>query len=198
MKELKELEKYITIKETESNVLSLLFVDFKYDEKVENFNERPFDRLNSDSLNSDRPDVFTKNLEFSKTDKSLAKSLLVEKIIELSIKNKNDILDKFSMVNVDKSKIGSKIKNGSYYIAADGRLGPATNMLISEKNYEKYNIGNIKHNMEVMFDDLVDDLFIYKKNEMDNPGLVLCYNKDKYELLDIGFYPEKQFLKITL
>jgi hypothetical protein len=33
---------------------------------------------------------------------------------------------------------------------------------------------------------------------IDQPGLILVFNEDKYEIVDIGLRPEKQFMKIAL
>lgn len=98
-----------------------------------------------------------------------------------------------------------KILSACNRIAQCGRIGPGTNILISEKNYNKYNINRLIELMNqpliVLFDDkLIDNMIVYRKNTIDQPGLFLLYNKNNnmYNILEIGFYPDKQFVNIQL
>jgi len=184
---MKELENFVTIRECTSETLGMLFIDFIYDEHDEV-----------------SPAVFEKKLSMTKTDISKTKDLLIEKIINLS--TDNDMLEKFSLVNSlnelkgDELKkvISAKIKNASAYIATNGRIGFANIILVSKENYDKLNLSEYTEGYELFFDDSVEDIYIYRKNNFDQPGLVLTIFEDKYELIDIGFYPQKQFQKITL
>jgi len=90
--------------------------------------------------------------------------------------------------------------NASNYIASDGRIGAGNNLMISEKNYKKYSIKKFipqLYNMNIILED-VDDIYIFRKNDIEQPGLIMIKNKEKYELVDIGFYPYKQFIKIEI
>ena len=182
---MEDLSKYVTVKECDSEALSLAYIDYKYDEDDNNVFYLA-------------PQTCTENITMSKTDETKTKELLVEKIVELASKVKKH---EFSMKHVkDISKINIYIRNAKNYIATDGRIGFATNMLVSEDNFEKYNLKNVCEELkfDVLFDDSVKDVILYRKNNIDQPGLVLFIHEDKYEFVDIGFYPEKQFLKIIL
>lgn len=189
-----ELSKYITTSNCE-NEYKLMFVDFNYD---------VFE-----------PELINVSNELNKTDISIAKDLILEKILELS--NKNEDSEKFSIKKsiegiTDESIISrkayAKILSGCNYIAANGRIGSGNTILISEENYNKYklsvfdfeNVENVPDKMtrEVIFDESINDIILYRKNDIDQPGLVLLYSDDKYDVIDIGIYPEKQFIKIEL
>lgn len=191
---IEELSKYVTTIKCE-NEYKLMFVDFNYD--------------------TFQPELINVSNELNKTDISIAKDLILEKILELS--NKNEDSEKFSIKKsiegitdelMISRKVCSKILNGCNYIAANGRIGSGNTILISEENYNKYelsrfdfeNVENVpdKMNREVIFDESINDIILYRKNDIEQPGLVLLYSDDKYDIIDIGIYPEKQFLKIEL
>lgn len=183
---MKELEKFVTLKEHNSDNLSILYFDF----------------------NDNHVKPFTKTLEMYKTDKSKVKDLLIKKIIKLSSIDK-EMVEKFSLVEVLKEykdrdesalrrRVLTKIIAATNYIATYGRIGMANTVLISKDNYDKFKMSEIIENCEIFFDDSVEDVYVYRRNEIDQPGLILVYNENKYELCEIGFYPERQFMKITL
>jgi len=191
---MKELEKFVTLRECPSETLGLLFIDFDYS-SIDEENEYQV-----------RPDVFEKKLTMIKSDKSKMKELLIEKIIELS--NYNDMLEKFSLVDILKEykddelllkrKVSDKFLNASLYIATNGRIGQGNTVLISKDNYDKLNISELTTGYEIFFDDSVEDIYIYRRNSYDQPGLILATFEDKYEFVDIGFFPQNQFQKIAL
>jgi hypothetical protein len=179
---MEEFKKYVYVKEYDSETPGLIFVDF------DETNEKVFD-------------VFTKNVCIQQTDHTKIKQLLVENISNLANRVEENFLKKFSMIDCDNEKLYIKIKNGRFFIAANGRIGKATNLLVSEDNYNKYELKSICEELQltVLFDDSVKDLFLYRINSIDTqPGLVLTHFNDKYEFVQIGFLPEKQFLKIEL
>lgn len=106
------------------------------------------------------------------------------------------------MIQIQK-KITAKIFNAVYYVASNGRIGKATTLLVSEENDKKYNLSELLKNhgtlndLEIVHGD-VDDIYVYRKNKIDQPGLMLIYNEDKYYIADIGFYPHRQFMTIKL
>ena len=164
---MKELEKYVTLRELKNDEISLIYFDF----------------------NGDNPSANTKNGTLTQTDRSKVNELLVSNILKLS-KEKEE-LSKLPFTK-------QLINHASNFIAVDGKIGQATNMLISEDNYTKYGIDKFDLKLEVMFDDSVEDCILYRKNTKDQPGLILLYNENKYEFMPIGFFPEKQFSKIKL
>lgn len=186
---MEDYKNYVCTKETNSEEYKIIFIDFDYQGE-------------EDSMTVIAPKVFTKEGILTQTDKTKVKQLLVDEIINLS--NMNNISDelkiKFTLKNCDESNYKYKIQNGSNYIAVDGRIGPARNILVSEDNYKKYNLKDICDQMKltILFDDNVNDIYLYRCNSIDQPGLSLLFFEDKYELTTTGFYPEKFFLKITL
>ena len=57
----------------------------------------------------------------------------------------------------------------------------------------------INQNYDIVYED-VDDIYLYRKNDFDQPGLCLVYNPEnnKKQIVELGFFPHKQFMKITL
>lgn len=169
---MKELEKYVVIKESATDCLSFVIVDF------------------NGAKNSDVLETLNKKVSITQTDNSKAKKLLVEKIVGLAE------YSEFPNKPITKQLLFI----ASSYIAANGRIGRATNMLISEDNYKKYQVDKLNDDLklEVMFDDSVKDCIIYRVNGSDQPGIVLIHTKDKYEFIEVGLFPQNQFLKIRL
>lgn len=186
-----DLSKYIPIMETNENTSSIHYLDF--------------DNVESDEIELK---LFVKNFQLKEKNDNI-KQEIINKIVELSELN-IDMIEKFSMKNelitpemTVHRMFYSKLVNASNYIATNGRIGPANTILISEKNYDLYkdtiNSNDMLKKMDVVFGE-VDDVFLYRKNDQSNPGLILIVNtKDNlYEIVDIGFFPHKQFMKVTL
>jgi hypothetical protein len=181
-----KIEDFINIKEIEDDNTDLIYIDFKSDGNVMS------------------PEAITRKIKLTKKikdDKDII-SEIVEKINSLSETNDTDILEKFSLKNINeknetnqKRKIFAKILNSSNYIAVQGRIGSGNKMLVSKENYEKYYLDELD-NYDVIFED-VNDIYIFRKNDVDQPGLVMIKNDEKYEIIDVGLYPHKYFLKIT-
>jgi hypothetical protein len=162
--------------------------------------------------NSSAMKCFTQQIELEKTETSNIKKSILEKIEELSSNKPDDIIKSFTfnsdeykeLDDLQKSrKLITKILNAINYVAANGRIGPAKTMIISEKNYKKYNLEkNFIYDIEIIFED-INDIYLYRKNEIDQSGIFLCYytdenNNDFYEIFSIGLHPENQFLKIKM
>lgn len=185
------LEKLVTVKKipNDQKIADIIFVDIKND--------------------AYKIDVFSKKITIDKKiDDDKIKKELFEYIDKLSINDDNDILNKFSISTIDgeinetfKRKVITKISNASYYIATSGRIGQANTILMSEETEKKYEIKKYiddDFDIEFVFDDSIKDIYMYRKNEIDQPGLVLIMNDDVYEIIDIGFYPYRQFMKIMI
>lgn len=152
-------------------------------------------------------------------------------------------------------RLFTKITLGSNYIAAKGRIGSATHILINsnffnklksfwksqvtsnylevtdqihvsnsnkiskiysldvnETNSNSYTmekVGNLTHlqgscYLDIIVDDRVleNEIFLYRKNEINQPGVIFIWNNEnnvvKYQMTSLGFFPDKQFLKITI
>ena len=190
---MEEFKKYITIKKCDETY-KLMFVDF---------NDKSFS-----------PELINIDGELNQTDKSKVKDLILEKIVKLSnIQEDEKFSIKKSLEGITDDltrtrKISTKIFLGSNYIAANGRIGPANTILISEENYNKYNISEFdfenskndpdKMTYDIIFEDSIKDIILYRKNTIEQPGLVLLYSDDKYEVIETGFYPQKFYLKLEL
>lgn len=123
--------------------------------------------------------------------------ILIKEIDKLAEENSIGICEDIGIGEL-KGDIKTKIKNASNIIAVTGRYGHAEIILISKKNYEKLGLEEIKNEYEFLFTDFVKDIILYRKNNYNQPGLIMFYNKRKLSFEKIGFYPEKQYLKIKL
>ena len=182
---------------------------------IENFD---FDNIKVCNIDFNNSIVETNTtINITQTDKSKLKDIIISKIVELSNRNNemikaNDeaLFNKFSAVDILKEytdillkrKLAAKFYNASNYIASNGRVGAANTVLVSQDNYENLNMSEFTQNYDVFLDDSVDDIYIYRKNIKSSnghiPGLILATFEDKYEVVEIGFFPEKQFTKIAL
>jgi len=181
---MKQFEKYVSIKECpiHNDEYKISYIDF-------NTSTIPYTSPQSQNSCS----AYTVETKLRKINKSEIKKLIIDKIVELS--KKNDL--KLSLKNVTKDKINSKIREASNVIAVEGRIGPANRMLISHYNYDKYLKKDFIHpDIEIIFNDSVTDIIIYRKNEPDQPGVILIHNNEKCDILSIGLYPEKHYVRI--
>lgn len=209
---------FITKRESDTPTLSIMYVDFRYDEPQEETNvdlDNPLTRENETYEQLIGPEVFSKNVElgddFISDDE--VKEKFIEKVIELSERNFNgnqvELYEKFKFTpsategnntsgsGTERRKLIAKINMGSSAIAVNGRIGPAQYMIISEDNFHRYGLSDIVGYIKPIFYE-THDIILFRKNSFDQPGLVYITNDDKYSLVDIGFYPQKQFLKIKI
>jgi len=139
--------------------------------------------------------VFSKYIQISEP--------ISEKIEEEYLKTVNILSDRsifkiqLSQNDIDRKWI-STILNASNHIAGEGRIGPGKIMLVSENNYNNKNLKSIEHYLQVKFIDSDDYIILYRKNDIDQPGLSLVYNENNYAFIESGFFPEKQFVKINI
>lgn len=185
---MEDYSKYVCMNECDSDNYEFIFLDFNYD------------NIKLDGLN-----IYTEKGELTHSGVDVdVKQKIIEKIVDLSNKNfdslEQDLKGKFTFIGDNLRKLYSTIMSANSLIAISGYIGPGNTILISEENYDKYDLKIIcdscKYN--ILFDDTIKDIFIYRKNTIEQPGLVLSYFENKYELIEIGHYPEKQFLKIVL
>ena len=212
MKKLDEIVDYsvlVPMKLVEEENFEIMYVDFLYTPNEERFEtvdiDNPMTRnANPKNYGQVRPDVFTKFVELEREiDPVSVKKDFLNNIILLSEEQDQDLLEKFSFDpnplvdhNANRRKLISKINMASSYIATNGRIGPANRIIMSEEIYNKYELDQLP-NLEVILED-VDDIYLYRINNMDQPGLLLIHNDKKYSFVQIGFYPQKQFMKINL
>jgi len=187
---MEKFSKYVCVKESDSERCELIYVDFKYDGTEINSISPPY--------------VFTKVCVLTQTNKRKVKKLLVGRIIKLSSIH-YDSLDesvktRLTVNDVDSRKLYSKVAACNALIAVDSRIGPCTNMLVSKENYKKYDLKTVCESFRynVMFDDSVEDIYLYRRNSVDQPGLLLVYCDSKYDFIESGYFPEKSFIKIKL
>lgn len=127
LKNMKELEKFVTVRKCLSEEIDLQYVDMYAENNTY--------------------DVFVNSVKISQSDKSKIKDSLIQKIIELSNIN-TEMLEKFSLVEILKNydglmlkrKVLAKFLGASNYIAVNGRIGLGNTVLISKENYDKLNL----------------------------------------------------------
>ena len=167
-----ESSSLLTTREFKDGKYDLLYVDFS--EKNKTF------------------EVFTKkvtlnnkliNFDFDKIVK------LVEEKIDTTLNNNHTFDFTFNDENNEDNLI-QKINILSSLIAVDGRVGGA-NTIITNEYY--YNILKDKEDINFIIDnDLTNKIYIYRNNSSDQPGIVLCYNDSSFNIVSIGFFPDKQ------
>lgn len=193
--EIEELKKYITLKKCDNKNYEICYVDFNHTTKDD-----------TTFLNSN-----TKIKELEKIDLLEINKLILNKIIDLSNNHDDVILEKFTY-NSEKFKYDTeerkvrqcmtRILNASEHINIEGKIGPATNMIISKENYYRFSIEDFSGMFDVIFED-VNDIYLYRKNSTEQTGLLLFYYKDEdnkyyYDVESVGFYPEKQYMKLKI
>jgi len=176
-----DIKKIMCSKEIhESDEYSLMVVDIKDPFEVSTYTVK--DNIKNDIILSD------------------IKRDYINIINDLSEKHEERILNKFSVNN--SLKIRAKIINGINYVASNGRIGRANNIILSEHNYNKYkeeiDIIVKEKKLNLIIDNKIVDIILYRVGTIEQPGIILLYNLDtiKYDIIKIGFYPERQFLKI--
>jgi len=201
---IEDYEELVSIKKADQPVVQLLFVDFKLG------TVSPTTSSSYPSVIG--PDVFTKNISISKPiDEKQMKKDYLDQIKFMSLTNQELREEKLNRIlNIKKEKIedyyedGRKLLNrilyGSNMIAAEGRIGTATHLVVSQRNYDKYPqtfkmLAN--HNIKIVIED-ISNITLYRKTGVDQPGLILVYTDNYYKFEKIGFFPEKQFHKIIL
>lgn len=190
---LKKLREYVNIKYFTNDESYQPYVDLVYDE--ENVEAKLFKQ----EINIINPNI------------SEIQDLVISKIIELSNKNNyDDIIKKLSLVDILKDfdtsddkhalirRVISKIMMASNYVATHGRYGIAHNLLISEKNKMKYELSDKLGLLNIIINNDIDDIYIYRKNDVDQPGIIVASCDDKYEMVVLGNQPERQFVVVKL
>lgn len=108
----------------------------------------------------------------------------------------------------------TKVKNCSNLIACEGRIGTAQWVIFPKSFYENYidtledreyiieKVEPVFGNITTLVDSNIEHIYIGRRNQKDQPGTILVYNENddvfKYELVSIGYYPDRQYAKITL
>ena len=180
LKQITDFEKIITLKENENDTINYVIIDYN-DEK---------NTVESSTVENEMKKEI--NIDDIKKD-------FISTVVKLSEEDDAEIIEKFTFKD---RKLIAKINNACNYIAANGRIGAGKIILLSEKTFNKYKdafdlyLNDDYH--QFLFDDSINDIIVYRKNTIEQPGLILVYNKEKYSFESIGFYPERQFLKITL
>jgi len=198
---------FIKIIDTDKDAVTITYIDFLQNEQNDLQNEQN-DLQNEQNRQTISLDVFTKRVDFAPdvdiSDCIDLKNSFVEKVLELCERNSYDIFNfKYDDNNDDetmnKRVLLSKMMNASNFISFNGRLGPANSIIISKSNYDNFGLSDYtrEFSLDVLFSD-IDDIIMYRKNNIDQPGLVCVRKGDKCKIVDIGFFPEKQFIKIKI
>ena len=174
---------YLTLKEYDNKHFQILFVDFS---KKENNNEK-YSEINPDTF-SQLGIIDEKYINDEKILENFTNKLKTMNIQEY---NSNGL--KYNTINM--------LKN---MIAVEGRIKTADYILIKEEDYKNYENDIKKSKLNVVFSPYLENniAYLYSKNDIDQPGVVLITYKDTddnelyYKILDVGLIAQKQFLKI--
>lgn len=79
-----------------------------------------------------------------------------------------------------------KINQAFHTIAMNSRRGYPTNMIMSENSYFEYNINEMNLNIDIYFDFNLNDIIMYRKNNINEGGLILIYDDYEYCLDYVG------------
>ena len=102
------------------------------------------------------------------------------------------------------------LTNCSYYIAAECRIKTPDYILMNNKMYDKFQqsgLTNFLYEQEInfgVFKDLKDDdIILIANTEIDSPGYKFLYHTDEYDnlyydIIDVGFYANKTYIKVNL
>lgn len=169
---------YITTKENNSKNYNIIFMDYDYS------SNSPVTEASVKTLSKNG--LIDKEYSDDKVHKEFIRMITEMNIHEISTGYLNE----------------TTLNNASSYIAASGRIGLATHLIISQNTYKEYestilNFKN-KYNMVLVFDNSIrKDIYLYRKNTEEQPGILLLKHEDNYKLETIGLQPEKQFIKIV-
>lgn len=136
------------------------------------------------------------------------------KIMDLSSKNKNNELFEIDDLNIDVKKLLTKIQMASNNIASNGRIGPATTILMSEKTFYDFRLCDVSEplikrdsnnfeikkliGLDLVFDNKVSDIYVFRINQKEQPGIQLFYNNNSYCVKEIGSDVSNFYIKIGL
>lgn len=195
MEEIKDL---VTIKETATDEYKTIFVDFRYE---------PQDGDNL-QVNEYGPNIYSHDGTLTnKIIETDLKGSLLASVYKLADDNFNsldeDYKSKFTLeltddIIITERKLANKINNVSNFIACEGRVGAGQYVVISQEYMDKYTklTTHLERYKFIIAD--VKDVYVYRCNQIDQPGLVFIHNNDKCEFLIQGFNPEKQFIKVSI
>lgn len=192
------VEEFIT-KEVESKIIDILYFDWTYIDK--NGNEQ----ANNDVLG---PKSFTARVHLKEyvtgTDlKKEAAEFLEQNVFEIEefpkLYSLNNYID-----SEFKLKLKQRILNSSQYIALNGRIGQATDIVANTKTVELYNIMKFDK-MNVIINEFIPDntFYIIRNTEMNEPGFKFVYYTSTegityYSFMSVGFFPQHQAVKFVI
>ena len=184
MNKMNKIEDLVNIITIEGDHKTKQYVDYGIDKQA-------------NSLGAYGISLFEKYVEISRFSKDIKDESYISDYIDKIqgiLSTYNNTLD----INDKVRRNISKLISSASTIAHEGRIGPGTTILINEKNFESYSLHNIKRIFNVIFVDELNDIIITRKNGLDQPGIILVKNDENYMFTTLGFYPDKQFIKINL
>ena len=144
--------------------------------------------------------VFQKFVQFSKDISELDE----EKEFLEEINNYVKVDKRINFEEGKSRRNASKLITAGSIVAAEGRRGPAHNVLISRSKFEKYLEQDERDSIQRMYkvyfskDEDLDYALLWRSGSNDEPGALLVKNKEKYAIVSLGFHPEHQYVKIQL
>ena len=128
---------------------------------------------------------------------NLTNELVLDIIDRLSEQNDPGIFT-LNKEDLTSRKLATRILHASNFIAVEGRIGSATNALIPSDLYEELNLDDLDMGDIKLSKYNGDSIYVYRKNKIDMPGLVLLEKDNKYDLIKVGSNAHKQFVKIKI
>lgn len=131
----------------------------------------------------------------------------LEARIKESTKFPKFVKSDFDNVDEMKRRLQSRIQMYSYYIANDGRHGPANTIVMNKNTNDTYLDGNdVLDDMRVVINEHVadDTLFLlHNSKDAHNPGFKYFYHTDNDgkmfdSIVEVGWFPEKQTAKMII
>jgi hypothetical protein len=191
----------ITVKKAHSEEYELMYIDFTNEIysnagfDINDSNEIPINEIPIASVMS--PTVITKASKLSNTDTSNIRKNIIDKIIYLSNIHRDEDINTYNGIS-NVYDVEEKLIKASNYIASKNRMGPANHIIANQFTFDKYKNIFDKLNLTAIIDETVNDVILYRMNSIDQPGLVLIYFDDIYDIADIGFFPYRNYLKLSL
>ena len=93
-------------------------------------------------------------------------------------------------------KMLSKVISASNFIAYQGRIGAGNCIIVSEKNYNLFDLKSLS-NYKFYFAP-INDIIVYRNGDKNETGLKLVFCEDRYALVPVGLNPERNFCLIKI
>lgn len=199
MNRLEFIKDFVDIKESKTQDFEISYVDFNGTtgsvNNIGSFNFSVFSYKNKTTKPIDELEI---KKDFLQTAKELAKKSFNSFDLD---KKKTYTLNDTSITSKHFTRIvQTKIMSASNFIAVNNLIGPGNCIIVSEKNYQLFELIKLNswgRSYKFYFAP-INDIIVYRCNEIEQPGLKLIFCENNYALVPIGSNPEKNFCLIKL